>query len=158
MLAAVAGASLGSAKRVTPVMARVRRGQEGGGGNCPLDYLDALVAVADVYANAPLRPAETKGVVNLSWEYSETLFQLATNFAGDVAWWCWRKRLGAVIREIVDKGLLVVIGAGNEMEVIKTRHSIPPEHKSHTVTARRPRHDLLCAVAGLTSFFFPSLV
>ncbi|EJT70249.1 hypothetical protein GGTG_12422 [Gaeumannomyces tritici R3-111a-1] len=117
MLAAVAGASLGGAKRVTPVMARVRRGREEGGGNSPLDFLDALVQVADVYANATHRPGETRGVVNLSWVYYEALFQFATNFAGDAAWWCWRRRLGVVIRELTSKGLLVVVGAGNQLEL-----------------------------------------
>ncbi|KAL8407129.1 hypothetical protein RB596_009670 [Gaeumannomyces avenae] len=117
MLAAVAGASLGGAKRVTPVMARVRRGREEGGGNSPLDFLDALVQVADVYADATHRPGETRGVVNLSWVYYEALFQFATNFAGDAAWWCWRRRLGVVIRELISKGLLVVVGAGNQLEL-----------------------------------------
>lgn len=113
MLDMVAGAKLGIAKKVKPVLVRVPRIKPQGGGASPEHYLEA-VAMADSAFTGD--SGETRAILSLSWVYSSDIFMVG-EFLTRPIFELWKLRLYKILKSLVRKGVFVVTGSGNNAEV-----------------------------------------
>lgn len=111
MLGMVAGAKLGIAKKVKPVLVRVPRRSEFGGGASPMDYLEGVSLVNDAFNG---KSKETKAILSLSWCYTLALYTGGVqNTLAQSGFEIWKIRLYRLITSLIEKGVFVVTGSGN---------------------------------------------
>lgn len=115
MLGAVAGAKLGIAKKVKPVLVRMPRKYQTGAGASPQNFLEGVYAVDDAITE---NSRETQAILSLSWYYD---FQGYSAQVGEhlteSAYEIWKFRLYSVLKSLIRKGVFVVTGTGNRRVV-----------------------------------------
>ncbi|EEP77496.1 predicted protein [Uncinocarpus reesii 1704] len=122
MLSVIAGYKLGVVKRIKPIIVRIPRRDESGGGSTPIDWLNGLGKILDAFPNDS---EKTRAIVSLSWIYSPGLFEKSVRRAFDlkqieqsdmeVAWMRWQTRMYELLTSLVRKGVFVVVGSGNDL-------------------------------------------
>ncbi|KAF6823680.1 hypothetical protein CMUS01_10593 [Colletotrichum musicola] len=139
MLSVLAGANLGIAKKVKPIVVRAPRRHEDGSGASPEDWLETLVVIHNLFPN---ESEMTLAIVSMSWTYSLLKYKrswMGTNPQStdqEVAesFELFKTRLRAILRNLIRKGLFVVTGSGNTgvMEsypALFGGEDVPAEHR-----------------------------
>ncbi|KAF4874181.1 Subtilisin-like protease 3 [Colletotrichum siamense] len=122
MLSLLAGKDIGIAKRVKPIIVRVPRKMPAGGGASPEDYLAGLFMIDEAI---PDNSDITRAVLSLSWGYTFEMFhgkrlrnsaiEGTTNMESERAQFgLYRTNMHRTLTSLINKGFLVVTGAGNK--------------------------------------------
>lgn len=115
MLAFVTGRLLGSSKNVEPWLVRVPRRNPDGGGYRPQDWLRGVSLINQRITE---RTEATQAIVSLSWMLK---IKQLNNWGGIEFREIYKASLAAEIRSLIDKGVLVVTGSGNQRVVSSPR-------------------------------------
>ncbi|KAK8081144.1 serine protease precursor [Apiospora hydei] len=112
MLGFIAGAHLGVAKKVKPYVVRVPRRSEFGGGATPEDWLIGVTKVLERFE----KPRKTiLAILNLSWHWTRNLYEAyPVEQRGEDTFFGFRNRLAALINLLIQNGVFVLTGAGND--------------------------------------------
>lgn len=113
MLSFVTGNYLGTSKTIKPYLVRIPRLDPDGRGAKPSHWLDAVSLVLKRF---PAKSDKTVAILSLAWHWVEEEYIKAagyeqTDFTG------WRRGLGTMIQTLIEHGVFVVTGAGNEFNV-----------------------------------------
>ncbi len=105
--------SLAVPRMSKPILVRVPRRAATGKGASAEDWLQAVRIVADQFQS---NSATTVAILSLSWIFTLKEF---TSRNGDRAdgFLMFRIRLGTLLRELIKKGVFVVVGSGNTLAV-----------------------------------------
>lgn len=113
MLALIAGPNVGVAKKVKPYVVRVPRRKQNGGGSKPDDWLAGVAKVLDRFD----KPSKTTlAILNLSWSWDEDTYERHP-LKGDDDFLRFRNRLADLLNRLVENGVFVVTGSGNNFIV-----------------------------------------
>ncbi|KAK6853850.1 hypothetical protein PG995_010662 [Apiospora arundinis] len=113
MLSFVTGNYLGTSKTIKPYLVRIPRLDPDGRGAKPSHWLDAVSLVLKRF---PAKSDKTVAILSLAWHWVEEEYIKAagyeqTDFTG------WRRGLGTMIQTLIEHGVFVVTGAGNEFNM-----------------------------------------
>ncbi|KAK6827401.1 hypothetical protein PG987_010742 [Apiospora arundinis] len=113
MLSFVTGNYLGTSKTIKPYLVRIPRLDPDGRGAKPSHWLDAVSLVSKT---VPAKSDKTVAILSLAWHWVEEEYIKAagyeqTDFTG------WRRGLGTMIQTLIEHGVFVVTGAGNEFNM-----------------------------------------
>ncbi|TPX20804.1 hypothetical protein DIZ76_016700 [Coccidioides immitis] len=109
MLGMIAGANLGVAKKVKPWVVRVPRKNKRGGGFTPQHFLEGVARVNDMILGDS---KTTRAILSLSWSYDSEKFIKGSDASTD-DFETWRVRFHGILRTLIQKGVFVVTGSGN---------------------------------------------
>ncbi|KAK2766892.1 hypothetical protein FQN54_006206 [Arachnomyces sp. PD_36] len=109
MLGAVAGAKLGVAKKVTPVLVRVPRRKKLGSGASPENYLEGVAMVDNSIQSGT---TDTQAILSLSWYFDNELYFGRVD-RDHKSFGLFRQALYQLLTSLIRKGLFVVTGSGN---------------------------------------------
>lgn len=122
MLSIIAGANIGIAKKVKPIMVRVPRRREAGGGAQPKDWINAMSAVADAFYD---KSATTRAILcmaqghkfedfRMDWESENKKEGQDNEKLLSEAWISFRETMHGILAGLIEKGVFIVTGAGND--------------------------------------------
>lgn len=152
MLSVLAGANLGIAKKVKPIVVRAPRRHEDGSGASPEDWLETLVVIHNLFPN---ESEMTLAIVSMSWTYSLLKYKRSwmemnpqsTDQEVAESFELFKTRLRAILRNLIRKGLFVVTGSGNTGAVSSklTKKSIVACDSSNALTWQMQSYPALFA-------------
>ncbi|KAF5500243.1 Subtilisin-like protease 3 [Colletotrichum siamense] len=137
MLSIIAGANIGIAKKVKPIMVRVPRRQKKGGGASPEQWLSALSAVDDAI---PDKSGTTRAILCMAQGHQSEDFrrdwvkknkekvQDAEKEAFE-QWARFRLRMHRILTSLIAKGVFIVTGSGNAFVLNTLPAEFAPEHQ-----------------------------
>ncbi|KAL3293697.1 Subtilase family protein [Colletotrichum asianum] len=143
MLSIIAGANIGIAKKVNPIMVRVPRRQKKGGGASPEQWLSALSAVDDAI---PDQSATTRAILCMAQGHESENFRRdwVKQNKGKVQdaeteafeqWARFRLRMHRILTSLIAKGVFIVTGSGNAFVLNTLPAEFAPEHqKDHSLS------------------------
>lgn len=164
MLGAVAGAYLGTSKKIKPILVRVPRRRVQGGGSTPEDYLNGVAKVVDAVGESD--SATVRAILNLAWVYPRDVFGGALGepnpavrtpeeeMKHDEAYDRWKESLHHHIAHLVKQGVFVVCGSGNSF-VASSPYFTPSRNRRSNIRFRlmaTPPSSLI----KMTSITFPN--
>ncbi|KAF3807936.1 hypothetical protein GCG54_00007672 [Colletotrichum gloeosporioides] len=137
MLSIIAGANIGIAKKVKPIMVRVPRRQKKGGGASPEQWLSALSAVDDAI---PDQSATTRAILCMAQGHQSENFRRdwVMQNKGKVQdaekeafeqWARFRLRMHRILTSLIAKGVFIVTGSGNAFVLNTLPAEFAPEHQ-----------------------------
>ncbi|KAH0435727.1 hypothetical protein CcaCcLH18_04681 [Colletotrichum camelliae] len=152
MLSIIAGAHIGIAKKVKPIMVRVPRRQSKGGGASPEHWLSALSAVDDAI---PDQSATTRAILCMAqghkfedfrkdWERQNKDKVQDTEKEASDQWAHFRLRMHRILSSLIAKGVFIVTGSGNAFVNGDNKSFYKFSHGTSDATAY---------TAGLTAYF-----
>ncbi|KAI8277031.1 hypothetical protein K4K60_007263 [Colletotrichum sp. SAR11_57] len=111
----------GIAKKAKPIMVRVPRREKQGGGATPEDWIDAMSAVAGVFAD---KTTTTRAILCMAqghkfddfksdWEKTNKKEGQDNEKLISEAWIIFRKSMHGILTGLIEKGFFIVTGAGN---------------------------------------------
>jgi len=106
MLSKVAGATLGTAKKITPILVQVKTPFS------PYHYLDALNKVSRDFGTGD-GTGKTQAVVLMAWNYGKAIDRGGITDA-------WIKEIIVVLNELAGKGVFLVTGSGNGLNDVSS--------------------------------------
>jgi hypothetical protein len=120
MLSLVAGAKVGVAKQIRPILVRMPRRRKEGGGVNPLDYLDGISAVNDDVQSST---RNTQAILLMAFFLDRTTdltsrLQDNIDFAEPYV-----KQMNVHLDQLINKGVLPVTGSGNQHKVSASSYS-----------------------------------
>ncbi|CAI0652112.1 unnamed protein product, partial [Colletotrichum noveboracense] len=137
MLSIIAGANIGIAKKVKAIMVRVPRRREAGGGAEPKDWIKAMSAVADAFSD---KSTTTRAILcmaqghkfddfRMDWESQNKKEGQDNEKLLSEAWISFRETMHGILAGIIEKGVFIATGAGNDGVI----HALPAAFTSELI-------------------------